>query len=86
GPPVTPPRTPPRGSFPPAATPRPPAAPPPPPPRHNHLTVPARGIQLRFGHDNRWYPYESDPGAEDWWPTGRADPDPVGALTALLGR
>ncbi|WP_457810452.1 hypothetical protein [Streptomyces rimosus] len=59
---------------------------PPPPPRHNHLTDPARGIQLRFGHDNRWYPYESDPGAEDWWPTGRADPDPVGALTALLGR
>ncbi|MEN2418486.1 SWIM zinc finger family protein [Streptomyces rimosus] len=55
-------------------------------PRHNHLTDPARGIQLRFGHDNRWYPYESDPGAEDWWPTGRADPDPVGALTALLGR
>ncbi|KAA6222511.1 hypothetical protein CP973_11710 [Streptomyces albofaciens JCM 4342] len=55
-------------------------------PRHNHLTDPARGIQLRFGHDNRWYPYESDPGAEDWWPTGRADPDPVGALTTLLGR
>ncbi|WP_030672498.1 SWIM zinc finger family protein [Streptomyces rimosus] len=55
-------------------------------PRHNHLTDPARGLQLRFGHDNRWYPYESDPGTEDWWPTGRADPDPVGALTALLGQ
>ncbi|KOG62774.1 hypothetical protein ADK76_12510, partial [Streptomyces griseoflavus] len=54
--------------------------------RTAHLTDPARGIQLRFGHDNRWYPYESDPGAEDWWPTGRADPDPVGALTALLGQ
>ncbi|MFH8406240.1 SWIM zinc finger family protein [Streptomyces sp. NPDC018019] len=55
-------------------------------PRHNHLTDPVRGIQLRFGHDNRWYPYESDPGTEDWWPTGRADADPVGALTALLGQ
>ncbi|MEV5594330.1 SWIM zinc finger family protein [Streptomyces sp. NPDC052496] len=54
-------------------------------PRHNHLTDPARGLQLRFGHDNRWYPYESDPGTEDWWPTGRADADPVGALGALLG-
>lgn len=55
-------------------------------PRHNHLTDPDRGIQLRFGHDNRWYPYESEPGAEDWWPTGPADPDPVGALTTLLAR
>ncbi|MFH8343221.1 SWIM zinc finger family protein [Streptomyces sp. NPDC018045] len=54
-------------------------------PRYNHLSDPARGIQLRFGRDNRWYPYESDPGTEDWWPTGRADADPVGALTALLG-
>ncbi|WP_406475215.1 SWIM zinc finger family protein [Streptomyces platensis] len=55
-------------------------------PRHNHLTDPERGIQLRFGHDHRWYPYESEPGTEDWWPTGPADPDPVGALTALLAR
>ncbi|WP_329128841.1 SWIM zinc finger family protein [Streptomyces caniferus] len=55
-------------------------------PRHNHLTDAARGIQLRFGHDNRWYPYESEPGTEDWWPTGPADPDPVGALTTLLAR
>ncbi|MFI0262168.1 SWIM zinc finger family protein [Streptomyces sp. NPDC017056] len=55
-------------------------------PRHNHLTDPARGVQLRFGHDNRWYPYESDPGTEDWWPTGRADADPVGALGALVGQ
>ncbi|MFI8998305.1 SWIM zinc finger family protein [Streptomyces sp. NPDC053542] len=53
-------------------------------PRHNHLTDAGRGIQLRFGHDGRWYPYESDPGAEDWWPTGRPDADPVGALTPLL--
>ncbi|QIK09327.1 hypothetical protein G7Z12_28105 [Streptomyces sp. ID38640] len=55
-------------------------------PRHNHLTDPGRGIQLRFGRDHRWYPYESEPGTEDWWPTGPADPDPVGALTALLAR
>ncbi|MEU9120686.1 SWIM zinc finger family protein [Streptomyces sp. NPDC048506] len=55
-------------------------------PRHNHLTDADRGIQLRFGHDNRWYPYESEPGAEDWWPTGPADADPVGALTTLLAR
>ncbi|WP_051831650.1 SWIM zinc finger family protein [Streptomyces violens] len=53
-------------------------------PRHNHLTDAGRGIQLRFGRDGRWYPYESDPGTEDWWPTGRADADPVGALTPLL--
>ncbi|MEU7486420.1 SWIM zinc finger family protein [Streptomyces sp. NPDC042319] len=53
-------------------------------PRHNHLTDTDRGIQLRFGRDGRWYPYESDPGTEDWWPTGRADADPVGALTPLL--
>ncbi|AOP46427.1 SWIM zinc finger family protein [Streptomyces lydicus] len=55
-------------------------------PRHNHLTDPERGIQLRFGHDNRWYPYEAEPGTDDWWPTGPADPDPVGALTTLLAR
>ncbi|MCZ1010539.1 hypothetical protein O1L68_31600 [Streptomyces lydicus] len=55
-------------------------------PRHNHLTDAERGIQLRFGHDHRWYPYESEPGAEDWWPTGPADLDPVGALTTLLAR
>lgn len=55
-------------------------------PRHNHLTDAERGIQLRFGHDHRWYPYESEPGTEDWWPTGPADPDPVGALTTLLAR
>ncbi|MFG2097039.1 SWIM zinc finger family protein [Streptomyces sp. NPDC048612] len=55
-------------------------------PRHNHLTDPDRGIQLRFGHDHRWYPYESEPGGDDWWPTGPAGPDPVAAVTALLAR
>ncbi|MFF3748227.1 SWIM zinc finger family protein [Streptomyces kronopolitis] len=55
-------------------------------PRHNHLTDPDRGIQLRFGHDHRWYPYESEPGADDWWPAGPADADPVGALSTLVAR
>ncbi|WP_438488556.1 SWIM zinc finger family protein [Streptomyces sp. S186] len=55
-------------------------------PHGNHLTDAARGIQLRFGRDHRWYPYESEPGADDWWPTGPADPDPVGALSTLLAR
>ncbi|MFF2806909.1 SWIM zinc finger family protein [Streptomyces sp. NPDC058000] len=55
-------------------------------PHQNHLTDAGRGIQLRFGRDNRWYPYESEPGTDDWWPTGPADPDPVGALTTLLAR
>ncbi|MGV4924416.1 SWIM zinc finger family protein [Streptomyces sp. BHT-5-2] len=55
-------------------------------PHDNHLTHAGRGIQLRFGRDHRWYPYESEPGADDWWPTGPADPDPVGALSTLLAR
>ncbi|GAU68366.1 zinc finger protein [Streptomyces sp. NBRC 110611] len=55
-------------------------------PHRNHLTDPGRGVQLRFGHDHRWYPYESEPGAGDWWPAGPADADPVGALTTLLAR
>ncbi|MFE3768925.1 SWIM zinc finger family protein [Streptomyces sp. NPDC059122] len=55
-------------------------------PHRNHLTDSARGIQLRFGRDHRWYPYESEPGTDDWWPTGPAAPDPVGALTTLLAR
>ncbi|MFF9482399.1 SWIM zinc finger family protein [Streptomyces sp. NPDC014733] len=55
-------------------------------PEHNRLTDPDRRHQLRFGHDGRWYPYESDPGAEIWWPTGPADPDPLTALRNLLTR
>ncbi|MYT27937.1 hypothetical protein GTY73_03600 [Streptomyces sp. SID8354] len=55
-------------------------------PHGNHLTDAGRGIQLRFGRDRRWYPYESEPGAADWWPTGPASPDPVGALSTLLAR
>lgn len=53
-------------------------------PWHNHLRAPS--LQLRFGRDGLWYGYESDRDREDWWPRGTPDTDPVGALTALLGR
>lgn len=53
-------------------------------PWRNHLSAPT--LQLRFGRDLLWYGYESDRGREDWWPRGTPDTDPVGALTALLGR
>ncbi|CAD5987572.1 protein of unknown function [Streptomyces sp. KY70] len=53
-------------------------------PWRNHLTHPAGTLQLRFGHDARWYGYESDPGADYWWPRATPDPDPVAALEALL--
>ncbi|MEU1026862.1 hypothetical protein ABZ366_33320, partial [Streptomyces sp. NPDC005904] len=52
---------------------------------HNTLTNQDASLQLRYGHDGRWYPYRSDPGADDWWPEGEADRDVVGALTAVLG-
>ncbi|MEU9579341.1 SWIM zinc finger family protein [Streptomyces chilikensis] len=52
-------------------------------PWRNRLTHPAGHAQLRLGQDNLWYAYESEPGADDWWPRGTADPDPVAALTAL---
>lgn len=54
-------------------------------PWRNHLTNAGGTLQLRFGHDGRWYGYESDPGADDWWPRATPDTDPVGALTALRG-
>ncbi|MEV6103410.1 SWIM zinc finger family protein [Streptomyces sp. NPDC051940] len=53
-------------------------------PHRNRLTDEARGLQLRYGRDKRWYPYTADPGSLDFWPTGQPDADPVGALTALL--
>ncbi|WP_406305638.1 SWIM zinc finger family protein [Streptomyces sp. NBC_00885] len=53
-------------------------------PWRNHLST--RSLQLRFGRDGLWYGYESDPDRQDWWPRGTPDADPVGALTALLGR
>ncbi|WP_327246988.1 SWIM zinc finger family protein [Streptomyces sp. NBC_01320] len=55
-------------------------------PWRNHLTHPEGTLQLRFGHDGRWYGYESDRDKADWWPRAMPDTDPVGALMALLGR
>jgi len=51
----------------------------------NHLTDTGRSHQLRYGRDNRWYPYRNEASTgEDWWPGGPADEDPVAALTGLL--
>ena len=52
----------------------------------NHLTDPARSHQLRYGRDGRWYPYRNEGrgGAEDWWPEGRSETDPVSALSGLM--
>ncbi|MFE9463891.1 SWIM zinc finger family protein [Streptomyces virginiae] len=47
-------------------------------PDRNRLTAHTR--QLRLGRDALWYAYESRPGDDDWWPTGRPSPDPVTAL------
>lgn len=44
----------------------------------NRWTVPDRGMQLRYGHDGRWWPYRKDRGR--WVPAGPADDDPAGAL------
>ncbi|WP_406098040.1 SWIM zinc finger family protein [Streptomyces sp. NBC_01013] len=54
-------------------------------PWRNHLTHPGGALQLRFGHDGRWYGYESDPGEDEWWPRAAPDSDPVGALLELSG-
>ncbi|WNI25377.1 SWIM zinc finger family protein [Streptomyces sp. ITFR-16] len=54
-------------------------------PWRNHLTHPGGTLQLRFGHDGRWYGYESDPGEDEWWPRAAPDSDPVGALLELSG-
>ncbi|WOX25032.1 SWIM zinc finger family protein [Streptomyces solicathayae] len=53
-------------------------------PWRNRLS--GRTLQLRLGRDGLWYGYESDADREDWWPRGTPDADPVGALTALMGR
>ncbi|MFJ8079784.1 SWIM zinc finger family protein [Streptomyces sp. NPDC096205] len=52
-------------------------------PYRNRLTHPRGHLQLRLGRDSFWYAYESDPGADDWWPRGTPDHDPVGALTGI---
>ncbi|MFD0318192.1 SWIM zinc finger family protein [Streptomyces flavalbus] len=52
-------------------------------PWRNRLTHPRGHVQLRLGREGLWYAYESEPGADDWWPRGTPDADPVGALTGL---
>ncbi|MGW1955857.1 SWIM zinc finger family protein [Streptomyces sp. NPDC001920] len=52
-------------------------------PWRNRLTHPHGHVQLRLGRNGLWYPYESEPGRDDWWPRGTPDLDPVGALTGL---
>ncbi|MFD8690060.1 SWIM zinc finger family protein [Streptomyces sp. NPDC059651] len=54
-------------------------------PWRNHLTHPGGALQLRFGHDARWYGYESEPGEDEWWPRAAPDSDPVAALLELSG-
>lgn len=49
-------------------------------PHGNRLTSPDGTRQLRMDREGTWYAYESDPGAEDWWPRGTAAKDPVVAL------
>lgn len=48
----------------------------------NRWTVSARGRQLRYGRDGRWYPYEQRSG--EWWPAGPADRDPAAVFADLL--
>ncbi|RWZ73151.1 hypothetical protein EQK42_25895, partial [Streptomyces albidoflavus] len=54
-------------------------------PARNRLTHPAGDRQLRLGRDGLWYGYISDPGREDWWPTGTPGLDPVAVFGALPG-
>ncbi|MET8556577.1 hypothetical protein ABZV64_16670 [Streptomyces sp. NPDC004959] len=49
----------------------------------NHWTLAARGLQLRYGRDARWYPYRARSGT--WWPAGPPAHDPALALAELLG-
>ncbi|MFC5289437.1 SWIM zinc finger family protein [Actinokineospora guangxiensis] len=42
----------------------------------NHVTL--GDAQLRYGRDGRWYPYRRR--ANNWWPSGRPNPDAAAAL------
>ncbi|MFJ4877021.1 hypothetical protein ACIP93_17630 [Streptomyces sp. NPDC088745] len=48
----------------------------------NRVTLGGRGLQLRYGRDDRWYPYQQEGGT--WWPSAAPHPDPADALAALL--
>jgi hypothetical protein len=49
-------------------------------PHGNRLTSPDGTRQLRMDREGWWYAYESEAGADDWWPRGTAAKDPVVAL------
>ncbi|GAA1427793.1 hypothetical protein GCM10009601_39600 [Streptomyces thermospinosisporus] len=49
----------------------------------NHWTVAGRGVQLRYGRDGRWYPYQERSGV--WWPAGPPAHEPGPVLSELLG-
>ncbi|WNV86493.1 SWIM zinc finger family protein [Umezawaea sp. Da 62-37] len=48
----------------------------------NHWTVESEGLQLRLGHDGRWYPYRRE--GTDWWPAGPPERDPAAAFADLM--
>ncbi|MER7010703.1 SWIM zinc finger family protein [Saccharopolyspora sp. NPDC000359] len=48
----------------------------------NRLTLADRGVQLRFGEDERWYLFRAD--GSGWCPTGTPATHPVEALIDLL--
>ena len=48
----------------------------------NRITVAERGIQIRFGPDERWHPYTRV--ADDWAPAPGSDPGPAAAFAAAL--
>ncbi|MFY1692247.1 hypothetical protein [Plantactinospora sp. WMMB782] len=50
----------------------------------NRWTFPGYRVQLRYGHDGRWYPYRERADG-DWWPAGPPRSDPADALADLLG-
>ncbi|MBP8534985.1 SWF or SNF family helicase [Streptomyces sp. MK37H] len=44
----------------------------------NRWTVVGADLQVRYGHDGRWWPYRRERGR--WWPAGPAGHDPAAAL------
>ncbi|MGW5698475.1 SWF or SNF family helicase, partial [Streptomyces asiaticus] len=44
----------------------------------NRWTVVGAELQVRYGHDGRWWPYRKERGR--WWPAGPAGHDPAAAL------
>lgn len=49
----------------------------------NRCTAPERGVQVRYGPDDRWHPYRHTGG--QWRPAGPAEPDPAAAVGEALG-